>query len=1683
MAQIFSESFETNGEGSRYTLTAAGAAILSFTDGASDYAVRTGGGLGNIAASHVYNSPDGSFFFAVQDTDGDFPGRTSVELNFNDIDIAGFSNLSFSGLFAEDTAADLAEDWDADALVFVEVSIDGGAFTKIFQIASGGATNTAPSVDTDFNGIGDGAAITDAFQAFGGAFAGTGALLDLRVTFLNLEAGDEDIAIDNIVVSGDAAATTTVSIDSVSLAEGDAGTSILTFTVTRSDNTGAFTVDFASADGSATAGADYAAASGQLSFLAGGALTETISITINGDLDVEADETFTVALSNLVSTSGSATLVVETGAGTILNDDAAPPAAIVINEIDSDTPGTDAAEFVELFDGGAGNTSLDGYVLVFFNGNAASDASYAAFDLDGFVTDANGYFVAGNAGVAGVDLVFAGNLLQNGADAVALYQGNAADFPNGTAPTTANLVDAIVYDTADPDDAALLAALGETVQFDEAGAGPSDANALARLPNGSGDFVAQAPTPGASNDPLPGLTVDIAADAFSENGGSSLVTVTRGGATAGDLVVMLASSDPTEASAPLSVTILDGEASATFTLTGVDDGDIDGAQIVTVTASAAGFSDGSDSVTVTDDDFTPTITRIHEIQGSAFFSPILALDGVATYNTLSITTVTIDAVVTAIDDSGALQGFFVSDAIGDWDNNPLTSEGIFVMTRNDANAGQTVTSAAPGLEIGERVQVTAQVIEYQSFDNLPRTFLTNATIVQSGVIELLPVLVLDGAPGRAIPNGVLSDDNPDFFDAFDDAGDTFDPENDALDFYETIEGQLVTFPSAVVADGFVSGSDAEVRFKAYSLTHADADQLNGRGGYTIFGDPALSAPDTAATDDDVIRGGRHNTDGDVNPDILELDFSNAGIGGTAGFHNLLDAGDALGDVTGVIDFDFSEAKLYVTQALDAGAVAGLGATSPTVETTTLGADPRALRVATFNVENLGGDDAQSRFDEIAQAIADNLAAPDIIIVEEIQDNNGAANDGTVDASVTFERLIAALNLATGKTYQWVDEAPTNNAEGGEPGGNIRVGFLYDTARVQLGDLPADATLAERRQYTDRIGDGVRTAGDLIEFTDADVAGEINTADWSGTRRSLLGEFTFNGNTVYIASNHFPSKGGSDDFYEIDQNIDLGNPTNADFAQRNEVSEDVYLTLNAIAVAKPDARIVSGGDFNEFYFYRALEVAAGTVDADGVARTSGVAFTNLTISELAVAERYTFHFDGRSQALDHILVDASLASVADYDIVHINTGFNGRTGAVNPSISDHDPTLARFDFRSFGERLAGAGAAELIDGFGGDDTISGGLDSDTLNGGDGDDRLDGGAGADAIDGGAGVDTATYAASSGPVNVSLAGTPGQGGDAAGDVLTAIEILIGSDFGDSLSGAGGNDTLFGAGANDTLVGGAGADSINGGDGFDIASYGNAGGAVRVALWNPSLNTGDAAGDIIQFTTEAIFGSRYADNLQGNDQANNLRGGDGGDLILGGFGNDTLVGGAAGDDLGGGAGFDVVSYVGGGAVRIALWNPVLHSGDAAGDNIRADVEAIEGSLFNDTLEGSAAANNLRGSNGSDRILGGGGNDTLSGDFGNDTLEGGFGDDSLIGGGASDTFVYAAGGGADVIADFLSGSSVIDTIRLTGLGPAFDSFAEVVGAATQNGANVVIAFGAGQSLTLQNTVLADLDVDDFIFA
>ncbi len=206
-------------------------------------------------------------------------------------------------------------------------------------------------------------------------------------------------------------------------------------------------------------------------------------------------------------------------------------ADIIINEVDSDTPGADNAEFVELYDGGVGNTPLDGYVVVLYNGS--TDLSYRALDLDGFSTNANGYFTLGNAAVSGVDIIFPNDGLQNGQDAVALYSANATNFPTGTAVTTTNIVDALVYDNGQADDAGLLVLLNAMQpQINENGSTTGQTVSMQRCPNGSGGdrntntYAVFTPTPDGDN--MCSLLITLSASSYLDDESQSMViTVAR----------------------------------------------------------------------------------------------------------------------------------------------------------------------------------------------------------------------------------------------------------------------------------------------------------------------------------------------------------------------------------------------------------------------------------------------------------------------------------------------------------------------------------------------------------------------------------------------------------------------------------------------------------------------------------------------------------------------------------------------------------------------------------------------------------------------------------------------------------------------------------------------------------------------------------------------------------------------------------------------------------------------------------------------------------------------------------------------------------------------------------------------------------------------------------------------------
>ncbi|WP_395714266.1 Calx-beta domain-containing protein [Reyranella sp.] len=250
--------------------------------------------------------------------------------------------------------------------------------------------------------------------------------------------------------------------------------------------------------------------------------------------------------------------------------------------------------------------------------------------------------------------------------------------------------------------------------------------------------------------------------------------------------------------------------------------------------------------------------------------------------------------------------------------------------------------------------------------------------------------------------------------------------------------------------------------------------------------------------------------------------------------------------------------------------------------------------------------------------------------------------------------------------------------------------------------------------------------------------------------------------------------------------------------------------------------------------------------------------------------------------------------------------------------------------------------------------------DSLTGDSQGNWLGGGKGADRLDGGIGFDFASYFNSSAAVIASLANPSVNSGDAAGDTYVAIEGLSGSAFDDVLTGDANTNTLVGQG---------GADYLDGGNGFDYASYSNATSGVIASLDNPTVNTGEAKGDVY-VSIEAFFGSNFDDTLVGNAVEN---------FVGGNAGNDILIGGSGADNLDGGSGTDSASYADSAVgVTASLADPSANTGNAKGD-IYTSIENLIGSSFDDALIGNGAANTLTGLAGADALNGGGGFDYAS--------------------------------------------------------------------------------------------------------
>lgn len=981
----------------------------------------------------------------------------------------------------------------------------------------------------------------------------------------------------------------------------------------------------------------------------------------------------------------------------------------------------------------------------------------------------------------------------------------------------------------------------------------------------AGPFVVTGGDGGGGTDPLPGVEVTQPSLLIAEGGfGTTSARLTT--RPSADVAISLVGDGQVTASvASLTFTPDDWDEYQIFEVRGVQDAAAEGTHPGTLSlapaASADPAYDGLDAediaVLITDDDDTP-VRAIGEVQGAGHRS------------TFAGNVVAVQGNVTAVDTNG----FYVQDA-GDGD--VRTSDGIFVFT------GWT----RPTVSVGQGVRVEGTVSEFQpggaTTANLTTTQIVSPTVTVLDAPLAGVAATVIGAAGRSPPTEVIQDD----------AFTSFDVATDGVDFYESLEGMLVT----VDAPRVVASTNGFGEAWVVADGGAGATGLNARGGITI-------------------------TEADLNPERIQIDFD-AGI--LPGAEPVLTTGDRLADVTGVVTYNFGNYEVAPVSAVSVVAASTLAR-----ETTALARAADALLVATYNVENLDPGDTEN-LARLGRDIAANLNRPDIVALQEIQDNNGAVNDAVTDGTLSGRALADAVAAAGGPRYVYVEIAPADDTSGGQPGGNIRNAFLYDPSRVRLLGLE-------------------QVAPDSAAFT--------------ASRIPLVGDFAFGDELVTLVNVHSSSKGGGTPLFG-----DTFPPVNGSEDERLAQSREINAYVDERLAERPGLKMLVIGDHNEFDWERPQVVIRGE-DGGG----SPVLF-DLVVEQFPERERYTYSFEGNAQALDRTLATAAARDVATYDPVHINAEFPAAEQA-----SDHDPSVTLL-------RLAASAAVEFtlqdasrpLENLIYTDAASPSA-QDSLSRTDSTlDRL-------ARFSEANGDVDLRAAGFGRAAATGEGAPGgfasldwaaegvAGFAKAGAYDSALRLQVDAFSGGTLRlrNWADLDLLFAdegaAGPSRIEVFGARAGRIETGDGAQVIRVASDNDGTPTALYNPNgfvVSTG-AGADRVELSAnpdrdyapgryDPVLASSRVDLGAGNDYARGTRGddtllgGSGNDSLLGYVGDDAVEGGSGNDWMEGGAGDDTFVFRasdGAGRDRVADFDragddAILLVGFAAADSYEAVVAA----------------------------------------------------------------------------------------------------------------------------------------------
>ncbi|TQK74160.1 putative extracellular nuclease [Brevibacillus sp. AG162] len=579
--------------------------------------------------------------------------------------------------------------------------------------------------------------------------------------------------------------------------------------------------------------------------------------------------------------------------------------------------------------------------------------------------------------------------------------------------------------------------------------------------------------------------------------------------------------------------------------------------------------------------------RIHDIQGTSHRSAMA--DGTVT---------NVPGIVTAVVRSGSnVQGFYMQAPQPDAD--PFTSEGIYVYEPKAA------------VNPGDEVTVSGTVKEYvpsnRAGTDLTQTQIDATSYAVVNPAKGLPDPLILGKDNYEYPKGIIDNDS---------LG-KFDPDQDGIDFWESLEGMLVQIDNPIVVG------------ETKTFTNPRATEF-----VVIDNEAHPSQPRTPA-------GGVVLEANDFHPERITVSDKLESITGEVKVGDKFD-----GPLVGIIDYSFANYKLFHTREFTVQA----SHYEPPV--TSISPKEDKLTIATYNIENFSAKTDSAKINRIAETIVDNMKGPDIIGVVEMQDDNGPTDNGQTDATQSADALIKAIENKNGPTYRYTDIAPQNNQDGGQPGGNIRVGFFYNPERVQLAEgTPGGATDAVQIETRDGVAHLSVNPGRVDPTNEA----------FASSRKPLAAEFIFQGEPVIVIANHFNSKGGDQALFGKDQPPQLVSEV-----QRMKIARVLNNFVKDIHAAEAKTNVVVLGDLNDFPFSNPVQELA-----DGV-------LTNM-VEKLPKGEQYTYVYQGNSQVLDQILVSNHLEDNTKVDIVHINAGLTESEGRV----SDHNPVLVQLDLKDRG----------------------------------------------------------------------------------------------------------------------------------------------------------------------------------------------------------------------------------------------------------------------------------------------------------------------------------------------------------------------------------------------------------------